>query len=317
MINYSIVFNGINEQKNTFHYKINSDVKKSVILRVFNTFFNYKEYEIKLSLSPNINYWTYVPSSNKNRYVEFRDEETLEIVGLFGLEGIVDWRDIDYSSYVKKIFENSTAGEKNTIYFVFNEITNTKVYHNDFVGVEEGDLVVDIGFNYGLFSLESLKYKPSKIIAFEPNPKLVEIFNKLYHSNIIDLHQKAVSNQNGKVKFYEHNTPGMSSLYKEVNNDATENLYEVESIDFNDFLIQNKIEKIDYLKIDCEGSEYFIIESIREFLKSNVRKVAIEFHHQIQDQKVQRMIENLRSANFELKIINEEGSSLGMIYGRK
>lgn len=316
-MNYNILFDGINKEKNTFFYRINSQEPKNVILRVYNNFIFYKEYEIKQLLSPGVNYWTYVPSSNKNRFVEFRDEETLEVVGLFGLDGIIDWRTIEYSKYVNEIFKNSNDGEKNNIYFVFNEITNTKVYHNDFVCVEEGDLVVDIGFNYGLFSLESLKYKPSKIIAFEPNPKLVKIFKNIYYSIIIDLHQKAVSNKNGQVNFFEHYTPGMSSLYKEVNNKNTENLYEVECIDFNDFLIKNRIEKIDYLKIDCEGSEYDIVDSIKEYLKYNVRKLAVEFHHQINDVKVQKMIQTLRDSNFEIKVKSDEGSNLGMLYGRK
>ena len=64
-------------------------------------------------------------------------------------------------------FNDLKPGEKHNVYTVFNEITTHNVYNNDYVSVEENDLVIDIGFNYGLFSLTSLKYKPSKIIAFE------------------------------------------------------------------------------------------------------------------------------------------------------
>jgi FkbM family methyltransferase len=289
-----------------------------VILRVYNSYLNHKEYEETIELTPNVKFWTYVPSNNSNRYAEFRDLETLEIVGLFGLEGLHDIEDSDDLKYVKTIFNDLTPGEKHNVYVVFNEITTQNVYNNDYVSVEENDLVIDIGFNYGLFSLTSLKYKPSKIIAFEPNPKLVKIFSKFYNGEIIKLYQKAVSNENGITVFYENLDPGMSSIFQEINNVTRGDSYEVEVVNFNDFITNNKIIKIDYLKVDCEGAEYGIFESMPyNFLKDNVKKVAIEFHHQINDKKVQTLIDKLRDCNFTIKIVYENNSNVGLIYGKK
>jgi FkbM family methyltransferase len=318
MINYSIKYEGINEDKNCFHYSLNSKTNKTVILRVYNSYLNYKEYDETIELTPNFKFWTYIPSNNSNRYVEFRDLETLEIVGLFGLEGLQDIEDSDDLKYVKTIFNDLKPGEKHNVYTVFNEITTHNVYNNDYVSVEENDLVIDIGFNYGLFSLTSLKYKPSKVIAFEPNPKLVKTFTEFYNSDIITLHQKAVSNENGRTVFYENLDPGMSSIFQEINNITRGESYEVEIVNFNDFILYNNIDKIDYLKVDCEGAEYGIFESIPfNFLKDNVKKVAIEFHHKITDEKVQTLINKLKDCNFTLKIVYEENSNIGLIYGKK
>jgi FkbM family methyltransferase len=318
MINYSIQFNGIDELKKCFHFSQNSKINRKIILRVYNSYLNYKEYEERMELIPNVNYWTYVSSNNKNRYVEFRDEDTLEIVGLFGLDGTHDIEDEDNFKYVKTIFNDLKPGEKHNVYCVFNELTTHNVYNNEYVSVEKNDLVIDIGFNYGLFSLTSLKYKPSKIIAFEPNPKLVKTFTEFYNGNIITLHQKAVSNENGRIVFYENLDPGMSSIFQEINNITRGESYEVEIVNFNDFILHNNIDKIDYLKVDCEGAEYNIFESIPfDFLKDNVKKVAIEFHHQIKDKKVQTLINKLKNCNFTLKIVYEENSNIGLIYGKK
>ena len=306
----------MNDEKNKFFHKLSSNSVQNVIISVYNTYLDYKEYEGELKMTPGINYWTYIPSNNKNRYVEFRDKKTYEIVGLFGLDGKDDLSLYDKSKYVKKIFENSTDGEKNNLYSVFNEISSNKIYHNEFVNIENKDLVIDIGFNYGLFSIETLKYNPSKIIAFEPNPKLVKTFNENFNAQKIALYQKAVSSNRGKIIFYENVVPGMSSIYQEVNNNYTNNSYEVESINLNDFLVEHNLEKIDYLKIDCEGSEYEIVDSIKIFLP-NVRKMAIEFHHQSNDSKVLNLIETLKNANFELKVSNQESLNLGMIYARR
>ena len=66
--------------------------------------------------------------------------------------------------------------DNKSISIIFNEIFISKTYNNDFVCVAENDIVIDIGFNYGLFALDSLTYKPKKIIGFEPNPNLVKLF---------------------------------------------------------------------------------------------------------------------------------------------
>jgi predicted RNA methylase len=70
------------------------------------------------------------------------------------------------------------------INYILNEIINLNVYNNEFVSINEGDIVIDIGVNFGLFTLDALRYNPSKIIGYEPNPKLIGFFKKL---NIIFL----------------------------------------------------------------------------------------------------------------------------------
>jgi FkbM family methyltransferase len=318
MRDYSIKFGGINDLKNSFFYSLNSKKNKKVIIRVYNSYLDYMEYEERLELSPEFNFWTYIPSNNKNRYVEFRDEETLEIVGLFGLDGVIDIEDFDNFKYVKTIFNDLKPGEKHNVYVVFNEITSQRTYNNDFICVEKDDLVVDIGFNYGLFSMTSLRYHPGRIIAFEPNPKLVKTFKGYFKESMIELHQKAVSNKNGNVIFYENLDPGMSTIFDDINNVSQGDSYEVEVINFNDFIISNNIEKIDYLKVDCEGAEYDIFESItNDYLKNRIMKVAIEFHHKLSDIKVQDLIERLKRNDFNIELVYEENSNIGLIYGKK
>jgi FkbM family methyltransferase len=318
MRDYSIKFGGINDLKNSFFYSLNSKKNKRVIIRVYNSYLNYREYEERLELSPGFNFWTYIPSNNKNRYVEFRDEETLEIVGLFGLDGVIDIEDFDNFKYVKTIFNDLKPGEKHNVYVVFNEITSQRTYNNDFICVEKDDLVVDIGFNYGLFSMTSLRYQPGRIIAFEPNPKLVKTFKGYFKESMIELHQKAVSNKNGYATFYENLDPGMSTIFDDINNVSQGDSYEVEVINFNDFIISNNIEKIDYLKVDCEGAEYDIFGSMSDdYLKNNIMKVAIEFHHKLSDIKVQDLIGRLKRNDFNIELVYEENSNIGLIYGKK
>ena len=159
---YSILFRGMSDGTTKFHYSLNSNTAKSIIMKVYNQYLEYVEYESAITLQPDVNYWTSVPSNNKGRYVEFRDANTLEIVGMFGLNGEIDYDNIPYSSYIKSIVPSLDYNGKKDMHYILNEIFYQKVYNNDFVCVAENDIVFDIGFNYGFFTLDALTYKPKK-----------------------------------------------------------------------------------------------------------------------------------------------------------
>jgi FkbM family methyltransferase len=318
MKDYSIIYEGIDEMKQKFYYTINGNKEKKVILKVYNQYLKWLEFEDILTLIPGLKYWTYVPTNSKNRYVEFIDVETLEIVGMFGLDGIQDMEEVDYNGYVKKLCEESNNMDKNSIGLIFNEIVCMNTYNNDFVSVKENDLVIDIGFNHGLFTYESLSKNPLKVIGFEPNPKLVQSWILNNNDKRVVLNQLAVSDRTGVATFYESNMNGMSSIYKDINNSSKHSSYDVNVIGFYDYLSNNNIKKIDYLKVDCEGAEYDIFKSIPdEYLKNNISKIAIEFHHVFSDEKVQFLLNRIKNCGFETKVKYEEKSYIGMIYAKK
>jgi FkbM family methyltransferase len=312
---YSILFNGMSDGNKIFYYSLNDNTSKSIIMKVYNQYLEYIEYESALTLEPGVNYWTSVPSNNKGRYVEFRDANTLEIVGMFGLNGEIDYDNIPHSSYIKSIVPSLDYNGKKDMHYILNEIFYQKVYNNDFVCVAENDIVFDIGFNYGFFTLDALTYKPKKVIGFEPNPNLVKLFNRL-HIDSVELYQSAVSDKAGSTIFYENNFSGKSSIHSDVNSDTSSNSYQVNICSFNDMAEQYDV--IDYLKVDCEGAEYEIFESIpNEFLTNRIRKIALEFHHNINDIKVVNLISKIKQCGFETKIDYKDGDSTGMLYARR
>jgi FkbM family methyltransferase len=312
---YSILFHGMSDENTKFHYSLNSNIKREVIVKVYNQFMQYVEYQTEIELHPGVSYWVSVFSNLTNRYVEFRDAETFDIVGMFGLDGYIDYNTIPNNFYIKQIISNLDVVGKRDMHYILNEIFYQKIYNNDFVCVEQGDIVFDIGFNYGFFTLDALTYKPKKVIGFEPNPKLVKLFNQLDIENV-ELHKAALSNRNGNTIFYENDYSGKSSIHSDVNADTFTNSYEVNIYSFNDMVEQYDV--IDYLKVDCEGAEYEIFESIpNEFLTNRIRKIALEFHHNINDIKVVKLIDKIKECGFETKIDYKDGDLTGMLYARK
>jgi len=67
-----------------------------------------------------------------------------------------------------------------------------------------------------------------------------------------------------------------------------------------DFLFsQNILEKIDFLKIDCEGAELDVIDGISDENLAKVSKIALEFHTRyLTEEGSQKIIQRLTDAGF-------------------
>ena len=63
---YSILFNGMSDGNKIFYYSLNDNTPKSIIMKVYNQYLEYVEYESSLTLDPGINYWTSVNSNLTN-----------------------------------------------------------------------------------------------------------------------------------------------------------------------------------------------------------------------------------------------------------
>lgn len=141
------------------------------------------------------------------------------------------------------------------------EIFSEKVYET-IKSVKKEDIVVDIGSSVGPFIISILDKQPKRIYAIEPSSKLIETCkNNTNNFNIEIIYiNKAISNNIDKINVFG----------------GDENF---ETISFKQLIDSYNINKIDFLKIDCEGGEYdiFIDENIG-YLKNNVKSIAMEIH---------------------------------------
>ena len=157
----------------------------------------------------------------------------------------------------------------------------------------------------------------NKILRATPSPLHINIFKSFNQLEMdsVELHNAAVSDKTGTTIFYENSFSGKSSIHSDVNSDTSMNSYEVNICSFNSMAEQYDV--IDYLKVDCEGAEYEIFESIpKEFLTNRIRKIALEFHHNINDIKVINLISKIKECGFETKLDYNDNDSTGMLYAR-
>jgi FkbM family methyltransferase len=204
--------------------------------------------------------------------------------------------------------------------YSYYEIFCENVYARYGVALEENDIVVDIGSNQGAFIKYALSNKASTIISCEPNPHCVDTIKKYYGQNPhLRFNQYAISDKNGKTLLQigrnSEKTGGGKIVEAKANAPeyyADGKTLEVETITFKNFIHKNKIAHIDFLKVDCEGSEVFIfIEENTAFFRTNVHKIALEFHNEKKDD----ITKFLRDAGYEVHVDNGK-NNVGMLYAK-
>ncbi len=129
--------------------------------------------------------------------------------------------------------------------------------------------IIDIGANVGFFSLASRYFFPnSEIHAYEPNLNLENYLAHNFSKLNIEIRTQAVGNKDGSVKLDLIGESNQTRV-KESSSGTTE----IVSLDS---ALKKMGSKIDLLKMDCEGSEWDILEN-PESLKQ-VDNLTLEYH---------------------------------------
>jgi FkbM family methyltransferase len=141
--------------------------------------------------------------------------------------------------------------------------------------VKTGDIVIDIGANFGWYSVHfaNLVGENGKVHVFEPT-NIIEDLKENLILNGFDkrciINQYALGNQDGTETLFIPQGLGtaFASLrkhtYKGVS--KTSNLL-VPIMKLDDYLDKNGVERVNLIKIDTEGAEFIILKGAEETLK--------------------------------------------------
>lgn len=162
--------------------------------------------------------------------------------------------------------------------------------------ISDNSTIFDIGANSGWYSLLlSTKFQNSKVFAFEPMPVTYNYLTKnieLNNATGIKSFNIGFWNKEDTLKFnfYEDLTCATSvgDLY-ENRNDAKIVEAKVKTLD--NFVQENEIENIDFIKLDIEGAEYLALQGGKNVLSEHkpvlfvemLRKWAAKFQYHPND----------------------------------
>jgi FkbM family methyltransferase len=200
---------------------------------------------------------------------------------------------------------------------VIDEIFHSRVYTPRELRIEPQDIVVDIGANIGVFSLYASRYTQNRIFAFEPFAVNFEyIKQNIASNNITNITPvcAAVSDQVGTVKLYTTGLPSGNLLFDHYVGGKIDKFTEVECTTLQKIMTDNQITTLDFLKLDCEGSEGNILQSTPVECLQRIRKIALEFHDNVSPIRHEAMQEILQVANFKTKCVWNGRSPFGYIY---
>ncbi len=151
---------------------------------------------------------------------------------------------------------------KGSVWYVdaaVKEIFEDNTYER-FFEVEEGDVVVDLGASLGPFTYSILPKKPKQCYVVEPLSYQIGVLHKNVGRDNVKIIQGAITDKKKIEISWDYITES------------------VPTFTFREFLNENGIDKIDFLKCDCEGGEYDVFQpSNIEFLKT-IPKIVTEFH---------------------------------------
>jgi FkbM family methyltransferase len=150
-------------------------------------------------------------------------------------------------------------------------------YENEKISIKDNDTIIDIGAHIGLFSLFVSQFcKNGKIFSFEPiseNYDLLKSNISLNNSKNIFPTNCAVSKTLSKIKIFLNDDQSGHSIMSDTDSSVI-----VDSILLKDIFDLNKITTCNLLKLDCEGAEYEIINSLPQEYFEKIEKIVIEYH---------------------------------------
>jgi FkbM family methyltransferase len=167
-------------------------------------------------------------------------------------------------------------------YAIYHEIYNLADYEHPhrsetpLVKVKPGDVVVDLGGNIGIFTRYAYHMGASKIVTFEPDRRYFEILKQNAPAKAV-LFNAAIADQLGSLTLTESSHLGGSNLWHQK--DPTVTQYDVNLYTLDYILETGLIDRIDFLKVDIEGSEIIALKGISDSNLSKIRNVAVEYHH--------------------------------------
>jgi len=198
---------------------------------------------------------------------------------------------------------------------IFNEVLIHKIYNPLGFEIKKGDVVLDIGAHVGTFSIFASEIA-SKVYSFEPTQENFKILREnieLNKRNNIVIDNRAVSFVNGKRElFIDSKNLGGHSFYQLLSENKQKRIL-IETVSLKDLFLQNKIQKVDFLKMDCEGAEYDILFNCQKEVLDKIQKISMEYHNINKTYNINALKNFMENNGFVVKVLE----ALYMVYATK
>ena len=144
--------------------------------------------------------------------------------------------------------------------------------------------IVDVGANVGYFSLATLNLHPNcQILAVEPMPNNLELLHHyLNHAPLaksqIHVFPMALAEKQGTLQLHYDPKDSFTTAASCLPSPSQSDALEVPAQRLDQLLLDASWNHVDLVKLDCEGAEYQILESLADGFWPKIARWAIEAH---------------------------------------
>jgi FkbM family methyltransferase len=182
--------------------------------------------------------------------------------------------------------------------------------------IHDGDTVVDVGAHAGVFSASAAAKAPrGRVYSLEPFPSnfhLLEENVRLNGLKNVQTLMLGLADSAGIRRLYldPRNSGGHSILPRSDRESVT-----IATSTLEGFLMEHGLERVNFMKVDCEGAEYEILTSASRKVLDRIDRIVLEYHGT--RESAERVLENhLSACGFAVRkvpILRD----LGMLYARR
>ncbi len=170
------------------------------------------------------------------------------------------------------------------------------IIKNPFLDLQKNFTIIDIGANVGLMSLQFAKRVPQgKVYSFEPTHYALERLKKNLSLNpdiadrvtVINSFVSENSNTNPSILAYSSWKVNGERDSREhpVHLGTPKDTQGVPSVSLDDFVQRERLEKIDFIKIDTDGHEYEVFKGGEKAIAKYRPKIIFEAALYVMDEK--------------------------------
>jgi len=189
----------------------------------------------------------------------------------------------------------------------YNSIWEHKTYTSKYE-ITQGGIVIDIGANIGLFSVLAAKHA-KEVYSYEPFPESFSYLQRNVRENALNnvkCFQYAVAAQSGEVRLNLGTVATANSIY-DLGMSKSNNSIRVRCTTLPDIFEENQIQFCDFLKLDCEGSEFEILLSTPPKYLSRILTISLEFHDHLTGHTHLELLDYLTRNGFAVEVLSSDG----------
>jgi FkbM family methyltransferase len=181
------------------------------------------------------------------------------------------------------------------MYVVLPEVVSVQIWRYGFFEGEgvclpmlyclkEGMTFIDVGAHFGFFTLlgSSLVGETGKVLSFEPIPSTFEVLKKnISRCSNVHAYNCAAFSEERRLEFYNYGVElsAFNSAYgirtKGNSLTATNKIF-VEAVTIDSVIEKAYCEKVDFIKIDAESSEIYVLEGLSKTIETHKPYIVIE-----------------------------------------